>query len=221
MDKDTTHPWLYVVTSDPDSGAREAARATESQLTEERSDQPSAADEHAAEVAQKHRLWLEQFTREHWTRLVVITGGYLRDRSAAEDVVQESLLKMLRWWARNPGREMTVAWAYTVTINSARDHLRRVNRQFEALTELRPGSPEPIADRATYHTAEITLAALPPKVREAFLLCGLAKYSSREAGLLMVLSASTVRGLVAKAVTALREAIMDIDNQVEKPDGNQ
>ncbi len=135
------------------------------------------------------------------------------DRSVAEDVLQDSIERVLRWGAANPAQEPTLALLYQIAKNKAKDHMRKAGRDSRLLHDLSQGRPDaPVsADPATGYPPKDALSKLPPADAEAFRLCGIAKYSSREAGALLRLPDSTVRYLKAKAVTFLRSELTEND----------
>jgi RNA polymerase sigma-70 factor, ECF subfamily len=166
--------------------------------------------------SETHPRQLAEFVREHQATLVGVAVRVVRSRSSADDVVQDVLVKIVRRLDQHPDQVLTIEWAVRVTINCALDHLRAVARQAEFVTglDISNVSSGP-ADRTTHHTVRTTLAQLPTKVAQAFLLHRVAGYTSREVGAMLKLSESTVRGLTAKAAGALREAITEGDGQQE------
>jgi RNA polymerase sigma-70 factor (ECF subfamily) len=71
----------------------------------------------------------EQVVAEYETQLLRYAAGFLRDASAAQDVVQDVLIKLARNWdhRRVPDDDIRF-WLYRITHNVAIDHLRREQR---------------------------------------------------------------------------------------------
>src|SRR5580704_13873227 len=72
------------------------------------------------------------------------------DRATAEDLTQETFVRLLRQTTYSPGRAFR-PWLFAVAVNLARDHLRQVARRpagddrvLAALEDTRPG-PEALA----------------------------------------------------------------------------
>ena len=59
-------------------------------------------------------------------RLYAVALRMLRDRDEAEDVVQESLIKVCRHVTRFEGRSTFTTWLHRIVVNTALDRLRRV-----------------------------------------------------------------------------------------------
>jgi len=100
-----------------------------------------------------------------------------RDRPLAEDLVQETFLRLARHATRLAPDTRMLPWLLTVARNLALDHRRWMMLDLSRLTVLRraPG-PEvdtPFELRAASELEqrlEAAIAALPPKYREAVLL---------------------------------------------------
>lgn len=81
----------------------------------------------------------EDFYRRHRAGLVRFIQTRVRDRAAAQDLVQEVYAKAYRHRARfDPERSFT-AWIYTIARNACVDHLRR--RVRDPLSAIAPNAP--------------------------------------------------------------------------------
>ncbi|GAB3285162.1 RNA polymerase sigma factor [Parasphingorhabdus pacifica] len=193
-------------------------------MTDELPDESSRAD-HAEEVTPPETTrdrrgerdkWLECFLRKYWGALVTPMARKMGDRGAAEDVVQDSLVKALRRWDKDPDKEITFGWVYKVADNTANDRLRQAGRGGEVLYGAIPDRASLVdQDRAAYYVAEDVLAALPRRFAEAFLLCRLAKFTSAEVSSMTGIPAGTVRWMVGQAVSALRQAVDGLEDTDE------
>jgi RNA polymerase sigma-70 factor (ECF subfamily) len=156
--------------------------------------------------------WFDQYIREYRPRLLAYVRTLTKDSSTAEDVVQESLLRALRRMHRMPDEPVTIRWLWTVARNEAFDRMKKASRQGEVLYGLMPDREKAAnPDWATCVTAGAVLADLSPRMVEAFLLCRLAAYTSAEVSEMTGTPAATVRWLVSRAVSALRQAIDGLD----------
>ncbi len=59
-------------------------------------------------------------------RLLAVALRMVRDRDEAEDVVQESLIKVCRHVTRFEGRSSFSTWLHRIVVNTALDRLRRI-----------------------------------------------------------------------------------------------
>lgn len=156
--------------------------------------------------------WFDQYVRKWRPPLLAYVRTIVRDAGIAEDVVQETLLKALRRMDKVPDDPIAVKWLWTVARHEAFDRAKKATRQGEVpygLTPDREKLTDP--DRAACFTAAAVLADLPPRIAEAFLLCRLAAYTSAEVSEMTGTPAATVRWLVSRAVSALRQAIDGLD----------
>ena len=102
---------------------------------------------------------------EEGTPLYRFSRSLVRTREEAEDVVQETFLKLLRHLQDGGDRRNLRAWLFTVAANASRDRIRRRWRWLpwsaESDTRTVP-VPEPALDEAPARRA---LAALAPRDR--------------------------------------------------------
>jgi RNA polymerase sigma-70 factor (sigma-E family) len=133
---------------------------------------------------------------------VVLTG----DRTVAEDVVQDVLLKARGRWQRIVALELPEAYVRRMVVNELVSFRRRWWRLIP--------SPAVPARRATVadHAASIVdrqvlrdlLARLPPRQRAVLVLRSYEGLSDHEIAHLLGCRAVTVRGYAARALAALR-----------------
>jgi RNA polymerase sigma-70 factor, ECF subfamily len=117
-------------------------------------------------------------------RLLAVALRVVRDQDDAEDVVQESLLKVCRSLTRFEGRSAFTTWLHRIVVNTSLDRLRRPEPRPDRMLETDQGerreAPAPAVDDATperlFAQAETgaavqgALARLSPVHREALSL---------------------------------------------------
>jgi RNA polymerase sigma-70 factor (ECF subfamily) len=130
----------------------------------------------------------------------------VRDRDAAEDLVQDCLERAL---ARRPQwrREAPVkAWMFRILLNRHRDLLRRAPPQLVAVEQIaepaRPGGQEGHLALREVHEAT---GRLPADQRAALLLVALEGMSFEEAAPLLAIPRGTLMSRLARARAALRQ----------------
>lgn len=152
----------------------------------------------------------------HLPRALRVASRLLRDRSEAEDVAQEAMLRLWRvapdW---RPGDAQVSTWLYRVVSNLCLDRLRRRGRSvpFDSVPDLadRPdGAPDAVeqitaADRTS--AFETALGALPDRQRQAVVLRHLEGLSNPEIAAVMDIGVEAVESLTARGRRALAAAL--------------
>ncbi len=140
--------------------------------------------------------------------------GMARDRDEADDVAQETLIRMQRHLGGFVGRSRLSVWLYRITANVAASRRRRAwwrRLGLDDAPELASAEPDPDArldaarDAETVHTA---FRLLPARQREVFDLADLQGYSPAEVAELLGMNPSTVRVHLLRARRAVRAAVL-------------
>jgi RNA polymerase sigma-70 factor, ECF subfamily len=147
--------------------------------------------------------------REHPV-LVGALGLYLGDRTEAEDIAQEALVRLVQRWpldgVENPG-----AWVMRVAFNLATSSFRRRSSQRRAVDRLaqhrHPNEPLDTAEVIAVRTA---ILDLPERQRHAVVLRYFADLSVRETADQLGCPEGTVKTLVHQAIKALRHAGLEV-----------
>jgi RNA polymerase sigma-70 factor (ECF subfamily) len=114
---------------------------------------------------------LEALHREFYQRLVRVCTQQLHDRSLAEDVAQDTILRALRFWGSYDVERPTWPWLKTIALRLCVDARRA--RSHEVCLDALPERPEP-TDRTERLLDEMTvrraMAGLPERQRLALRL---------------------------------------------------
>jgi RNA polymerase sigma-70 factor (ECF subfamily) len=124
-----------------------------------------------------------------------------RDRSEADDLVQEALLRALRSLAQfQPGTSVR-AWLFTILRNVFYEQARRRRRERAAIAQQTPDSS--VAAHQPHETDLADLAAqfrtLPPSLREALILVGAQELTYEEAAAICGVPVGTMKARVSRA----------------------
>lgn len=98
------------------------------------------------------------------------------NRDDAMDITQDTFIKAMRGLKRFRGDSKLSTWLYSIAANLSRDHLRKHGRiNVVSLEEswLKAGTDSPFEETSDHERAELVkraIAALPPKMRAAFVL---------------------------------------------------
>lgn len=166
-----------------------------------------------ARAGRGDRLAAGALVMRHTDRIFAASLKMLGDRAAAEDVTQETFLRLWknagRWRSGNARLE---TWLYRVAMNLCIDNLRE--RRREAPAEAAPDRADP-APRADDSLAaeqrrvivDAAIAALPERQRMAITLCHYQELSNIEAAEILGVSVEAVESLLARGRRALRRKL--------------
>jgi RNA polymerase sigma-70 factor, ECF subfamily len=150
-------------------------------------------------------------------RIASLARRALRDSAAADDIVQQTLLKMNR--ARGeflPGAQV-LPWAHTIARNLIRDRLRQRRREAELLRrvvsaatpELAGAADEQLVADETAAALRASFAALPPAQRDAYVMLRREGLSLAEAARRLRTTITAVKLRVHRAACRLRASLED------------
>lgn len=189
---------------------RAAGAASEAPGSPDAPDPPAVTDEAlAARLIAGDQSAFDQIVLRWRDRIVDLAHLLTGDRNAAEDIGQDVFLRFLRKpHAYDPKRPFA-AWICTVARNLSHDRYRREStrsrHQKHAVQERRygPRPAPPPAEEASANEAQEELrravAELPPKFKEAYVLCAVRGLTYQEAGAICGCPAKTVSTRLARA----------------------
>lgn len=157
-------------------------------------------------------LALNALYRQQWWPMLRLAQGLVDDVAAAEDVVQDAFVRLLR--AQTNLREAAAVASYLriSVVNGARSVLRRRRIARSRLSLLAPRTEtSAAADQSSLHTAEQllarrALARLPRRQREVLTLRYLADLNDTEIAEATGMSAGNVRSAASRGLAALRKS---------------
>jgi len=139
----------------------------------------------------------------------------VRDPAAAEDVVQDAVVRALRYgggWRGGDAR----AWLLRIVRNTAMDWLRGRGREQPLEPEMETTLPDPAPDpeavmaaRQARHGLTEAMAALPPEWRECLMLRTVEDLSYRQIAAVTGVPIGTVMSRLWRARAALLQAGLD------------
>jgi RNA polymerase sigma-70 factor, ECF subfamily len=134
----------------------------------------------------------------------------VRDRSGADDLVQESLAKALAALPQfQPGSDLK-AWVFVILRNTFYEQVRRARREKKALSQgLQSEAAEAPRQMSHGEVADLQrlLWALSPLLREAIILVGAQELSYEEAARICAIPVGTMKARVSRARAQLARAM--------------
>lgn len=152
---------------------------------------------------------LEAFCRREYPRLVASLGLMCGDPQVAEDLAQETLVRVWDHWSHVATLESPGGWAHHVAMNLARSHLRR--RGAERRANRRHGTNADTAAHASPEDASLQAAlfALPVRDRQVIVLRFYLQFSVAETAATLGMPEGTVKTSTARALGLLRRVLGD------------
>jgi RNA polymerase sigma-70 factor (ECF subfamily) len=173
-----------------------------------------AEDRLVARLRRGDLLALGEAYDAHHVHVRAFARRLVGDDSAAEDLVQETFLALLRASTRFRHGASLRTFLVSVAINHARHHVRAAMRRRVAMGRLAHEplcmnrGPEHDAERAELAAALVrALDTLPIEQRVAIVLCEVEERTSREVALITGVPEGTVRTRILHAKRKLVEAL--------------
>lgn len=179
-------------------------------------------DEEAAlvrAVAGGDRAAFRRLVETHQRPLSAFARRMLRDAEQADDIVQETLLRLwLRATSFDPRAARLTTWLHNIAHNLCVDSLRRGSRaaaldRDDAAVPL--DAADPMADEETRRRAarvRDAIAGLPERQRSALLLCHYQGLSNRDAAQILDVSVDALESLLARGRRRLRREL-EVDDE--------
>jgi RNA polymerase sigma-70 factor (ECF subfamily) len=128
---------------------------------------------------------------------------YCGSRETAEDLTQETLLRVWRNWASVSTMERPDRWALRVAFNLAKSGFRRL-RVARRVAELADAAPPLPTDPTDAIVVRAAVATLPPRQRAAIVLRYFNDLSVADTATVLGCAEGTVKALTSQAVDNLR-----------------
>jgi len=168
-----------------------------------------------ARISDGDQLAWGEITRRHLGALVGYAWHMLRDRAEAEDVAQETMVRLMRkadTW--EPGGAKVKTWLFRVAINQCIDRQRaRRTTSLDVLAEQTDpdtGGATVARDHALRRTVGGAVDDLPTRQKQALTLVHYQGFSQKEAADTLDISVEAVESLLARARRTLKAQLRDL-----------
>lgn len=188
----------------PDTAALEAEKTDEDLM---RAAQAGDLDAVGALFSRHHRMVYRLCYR--------LTG----DPSAAEDLTQDSFLRVIRYGRSFGGQSKFTTWLYRVVRNRCMDHnvARRRDREHQENMahdpDVRPAEKDPLPDIGRQETLRLALDRLSPPMREVLVLSRYQGLKYREIADLCQESVGAVKVRAHRAMRELRRIVLEMERE--------
>ena len=162
---------------------------------------------------------LDTLIERHRGPLFRFVFRFLRDETAAGDVVQETFVRVYFKAGKFLPRSSAKTWVYAIALNLCRDHLRRLRRRrgevsldapatearpaFEP-ADPRPGPSEQAAQSDRFGRLQAAIDRLPHKLKSALILCSIEGMPHQEAAEVLGTTPKTVELRIYRAKERMR-----------------
>ncbi len=157
-----------------------------------------------------HQAYADLLAR-HIKGLHTYTYRYCQNYSDAEDITQEAFLRV---WKQShtwqEGQVRFTTWLYRIAHNLCIDAFRKHKPEFEShdqLTSMDPSQEQSIEQQVKQANLKTAMNALPPRQRDAILLCNLQGFSNRQAAEILQISVDALESLLSRGRLSLKSRL--------------
>lgn len=178
-----------------------------------------SAEEGGAEIIARARAGdgeaFAAIVKQYRNRLFGLAMAMVKNRDAAEDVVQETFVKAYKNINKFRGDSTVYTWLYRITVNTAHNYLRRRREGTVDLEEVAPileatdPGPAALAYASEVGAAiEKAVASLPERQREVFLFHYFEQLTHREIARVLGITEGAVKAHYFHAIQKLKTALL-------------
>jgi RNA polymerase sigma-70 factor, ECF subfamily len=147
-------------------------------------------------------------------RLLNFVGRIVIDQETAEELIQETFLRIYNQKNSYTPEYAVSTWIYTIALNLARSELRkRKLRKFLSLDFLKEESDFELADKTSFTSESLApilqkaIDNLPEDYKTAFVLCDIQRLPYQEIAEILRVPVGTVKSRINRARAMLRDKL--------------
>jgi RNA polymerase sigma-70 factor, ECF subfamily len=176
---------------------------------------PKVSDKEIMELIQAgdERAFTELVAR-YQDRLLNFVGRIVIDQETAEELIQETFLRIYNQKNSYTPEYAVSTWIYTIALNLARSELRkRKLRKFLSLDFLKEESDIEIADKTSFSGESLApilqkaIDSLPEDYKTAFVLCDIQRLPYQQIAEILRVPVGTVKSRINRARAMLRDKL--------------
>ncbi len=164
-------------------------------------------------LARGERDALDLLFRRHHERVHALCVRLTGDSAAAEDLVQETFLRVLRFAPSFQQRARFTTWLYRIARNLCHDQTARARRLDSTEAEIAVAA---VQRDARLDALEIALRRLPDTLREALVLCRFHDLPYAEMAEVLGCSTGAARVRVHRAMSELKRLVLELEANDER-----
>jgi RNA polymerase sigma-70 factor (ECF subfamily) len=172
------------------------------------------------QIAQGDKHAFAQLLSAYLPSLLAFIKRYIKESTQAEDIAQETFLRVWQRAADWQAREHSPrSWIFRIAFNLCIDVIRKQRPTTDNLDELiDPQSPEVAVIAQNQHQhLRTAMARLPERQRTALYLCAFQGLSNKEAAAIMKLGVDALESLLARARRSLRDYFSALEGEHHEP----
>jgi RNA polymerase sigma-70 factor (ECF subfamily) len=155
---------------------------------------------------------VEELFRDVYPKLAGWARRLVDDDDTAHEIASEAFVRLLARWTRVDSPR---SYLYMIATNLIRDHWRKTERERRAVRSMTAGTvAEPVTCPAQDVDTRDLLAALPPRLRDPFLLHYYGGFGIRDVAALLRKPEGTIKADLLAARTRLKAALRERHGRV-------
>jgi RNA polymerase sigma-70 factor (ECF subfamily) len=151
---------------------------------------------------------LEQMVSDHLPEALRFATRLTGDPVAAEDVLQEALVRAVRSWKSFRGEAQVKTWLFRIVVNVFRDRLSSAPNPTALVGDIADGrGSEPSAAAEAAELSSLIarhVSALPPRQREVLVLIAFESFSVKQVAEMLAITEANVHATLHVAREKLR-----------------
>ena len=154
------------------------------------------------------RAAAEQLFATNYPKLAGWVRRLVDDEETAHEIASEAFVRLMSRWTRPGNLENPQSYLYMIATNLVRDHWRKMDRERRAMRAVTSGGDlNPTFEPAQDVDVRELLKALPPRLREPFLLHYYAGFGIREVAGMLKRPEGTIKADLYHARAKLKEML--------------
>jgi len=154
---------------------------------------------------------MESIYRHFKNRLFSLAYRYTYNPAAAEDILQDTFVKVFTNLSSLEGEKTFIGWLYRITINNCLTYIREKKKYMQRTVPLNDvehmmsGKKKPVHEKLISKSLEKALESLPTKLKSVFLLYDVQGFKHEEVAEILGCSVGTSKSQLFKARMKIRK----------------